>query len=174
MVHGRRHAHRASRSQLRDRSMGSSASGLLRSRTRPSIPCASPASSRCARASAHGRTCSTSTRRVPGLALPSPFLTLGQMASLHEGTYAMRDEFPLAHLNCTFADDTTLSRRYSILQERAVASRQRRSSHPSHDRSHRVRSTCCPCPWRWPPARCIIALVKAGLRTTVGLVLEAG
>ena len=29
---------------------------------------------------------------LPGLVLPSPFLSLGQMAALHEGTYALRDE----------------------------------------------------------------------------------
>ena len=33
---------------------------------------------------------------LPGLVLPSPFLSLGQMAALHEGTYALRDELPLA------------------------------------------------------------------------------
>ena len=50
---------------------------------------------------------------VPGLALPSPFLTLGQMAALHEGTYALHDELPLAHLNCTFADDSYARSRQS-------------------------------------------------------------
>ena len=45
---------------------------------------------------------------LPGLVLPTPFLSLGQMTGLHEGTYALHDELPLANLNCTFADGDSL------------------------------------------------------------------
>src|SRR5271167_1430187 len=45
---------------------------------------------------------------LPGLVLPSPFLSLGQMAALHEGTYALREDLPLARLDCAFAQDDSL------------------------------------------------------------------
>ncbi len=45
---------------------------------------------------------------LPGLVLPSPFLSLGQMAALHQGEYAMRDELPLAELDCTFPSSGSL------------------------------------------------------------------
>ena len=46
---------------------------------------------------------------LPGLVLSSPFLSLGQMAALHQGTYALREELPLAALDCTFAEERTLA-----------------------------------------------------------------
>ncbi len=57
---------------------------------------------------------------LPGLVLPSPFLSLGQMAALHEGSYLLRDELPLAHLNCTFTEDSSLKQAVLELQQRAV------------------------------------------------------
>ncbi len=110
---------------------------------------------------------------VPGLALPSPFLTLGQMAALHEGTYALRDEFPLAHLNCTFADDASLKHAVLELQERAVAL----VSGGVRILLMTDRTACdnlLPVPMAMATGAVHHALVKAGLRTKVGLVLEAG
>ncbi|HEX8811618.1 MAG TPA: glutamate synthase central domain-containing protein, partial [Terracidiphilus sp.] len=45
---------------------------------------------------------------LPGLVLPSPFLSLGQMAALHQGTYPLNEDSPLASLDCTFAQDGSL------------------------------------------------------------------
>ena len=42
------------------------------------------------------------------------------MAALHEGSYALRDELPLAHVNCTFAEDASLKSAIEELQEQAV------------------------------------------------------
>ena len=95
------------------------------------------------------------------------------MAALHEGTYALRDELPLANLNCTFADDGTLKEAIFELQKRAV---------------ELVRGGVCillmtdrtacehllPIPMAMATGAVHQALVKAGLRTKVGLALEAG
>jgi len=110
---------------------------------------------------------------VPGLALPSPFLTLGQMAALHEGTYALHDKFPLAHLNCTFAEDTPLKQAVLDLQERAVAL----VSGGVRILLMTDRTACdslLPIPMAMATGAVHHALVKAGLRTLVGLVLDAG
>jgi len=110
---------------------------------------------------------------VPGLTLPSPFLTLGQVAALHEGAYSLRDELPLAHLNCTFADDGTLHQAVLDLQERAVA---------LVTGGVRVllltdRTACenlLPVPMAMATGAVHHALIQAGLRTKVGLVVESG
>ena len=110
---------------------------------------------------------------VPGLTLPSPFLSLGQMASLHEGTYPLRDQLPLAHLNCTFADDTSLRQGVLEVQERAVAL----VSGGVRVLLMTDRTACdhvLPIPMAMATGAVHHALVKAGLRTKVGLVLEAG
>jgi glutamate synthase (NADPH/NADH) large chain len=110
---------------------------------------------------------------LPGLVLPSPFLSLGQMASLHESTHALGNELPLAHLNCTFADDGTLKQALLDLQQRAVELVQGGA---------RIllmtdRTACeqvLPLPMAMATGAVHHALVKAGLRTKVGLALEAG
>ncbi|HEX8893004.1 MAG TPA: glutamate synthase-related protein, partial [Terriglobales bacterium] len=110
---------------------------------------------------------------LPGLVLPSPFLSLGQMAALHEGTYALRDELPLAHLNCTFADGSSLKQTILDLQRRAVE---------LVEGGARIllmtdRTACeqvLPIPMAMATGAVHHALVKAGLRTKVGIALEAG
>ncbi len=110
---------------------------------------------------------------LPGLVLPSPFLSLGQMAALHEGTYALRDELPLATLNCTFAEEHSLKDAVHELQQRAVELVQGGA---------RIllmtdRTACAqvlPIPMAMATGAVHQALVKAGLRTRVGLALEAG
>jgi len=110
---------------------------------------------------------------VPGLTLPSPFLTLGQIAALHDGTYALRETLPLAHLNCTFADDCALKQTLTDLQEKAVAlvSGGIRVLLLT-DRTAHVR--VLPVPMAMATGAVHHALIQAGLRTQVGLVVEAG
>ena len=110
---------------------------------------------------------------LPGLVLPSPFLSLGQMAALHEGSYALRNELPLAHVNCTFADDNSLKQAILDLQQRSVELVQGGA---------RIllmsdRTACehvLPIPMAMATGAVHHALVRAGLRTKVGLALEAG
>src|SRR5271166_3064051 len=110
---------------------------------------------------------------LPGLVLPTPFLSLGQMASLHEGTYALRDELPLAHLNCTFADDGALKQAVLDLQQRSVE-----LVHGGARILLMTDRTACehvlPVPMAMATGAVHHALVKSGLRTKVGLALEAG
>ena len=110
---------------------------------------------------------------LPGLVLPSPFLPLGQMASLHEGRYALRNELPLAHLNCTFGDDSSLRQAILGLQQGAVE-----LVHGGARILLMTDRTACehvlPIPMAMATGAVHHALVKAGLRTMVGLALEAG
>ncbi len=110
---------------------------------------------------------------VPGLTLPSPFLSLGQMAALHEGVYPLREQLPLAHLNCTFADDATLKQAVLDLQEKAVAL----VSGGVRALLMTDRTACdhvLPIPMAMATGAVHHALIQAGLRTKVGLVVEAG
>ena len=110
---------------------------------------------------------------VPGLTLPSPFLSLGQMAALHEGVYPLREQLPLAHLNCTFADDSTLKQAVLDLQEKAVAL----VSGGVRALLMTDRTACdhvLPIPMAMATGAVHHALIQAGLRTKVGLVVEAG
>ena len=110
---------------------------------------------------------------VPGLTLPSPFLSLGQMAALHEGTYPLRNELPLAHLNCTFSEEMSLQQAVQDLRDRAVAL----VSGGARALLMTDRTACAqlfPVPMAMATGAVHHALVKAGLRTQVGLILEAG
>ena len=57
---------------------------------------------------------------LPGLVLPSPFLSLGQMAALHQDVYPMHEDLPLSALDCTFAQDDSLQNAIDCLRDRAV------------------------------------------------------
>ena len=110
---------------------------------------------------------------LPGLVLDSPFLTVGQMAALHEGNYPLRDELPAGHLYCTFSPDGSLERALDEIRERAIDF--------VRDGSRILiltdRTACdqvLPMPMAMATGAVHHALVKAGLRTKVGLALEAG
>jgi len=110
---------------------------------------------------------------LPGLVLPSPFLSLAQMAALHQGTYPLSHELPLAIIDCTFAQDESLERAIDNTCRKAVELvRKGAGILLLTDRAASVQ--------RLPMAMAMAtgavhhALVKAGLRTKVGLALEAG
>ena len=110
---------------------------------------------------------------LPGLVLPSPFLSLGQMAALHQGVYAMRDELPLAELDCTFHASGSLEAAVKELRSRAIE-----LVHQGirilllTDRAGSAEAL--PIPMAMATGAVHHALVRAGLRTKVGLALEAG
>jgi glutamate synthase (NADPH/NADH) large chain len=110
---------------------------------------------------------------LPGLVLDSPFLSLGQTAALHENKYALRNELPLAHLNCTFSPDTTLE--HAVESIRTLALEMVRNGARILLLTDR---TACdhllPIPMAMATGAVHHALVEAGLRTKVGLALEAG
>ena len=110
---------------------------------------------------------------LPGLVLPAPFLSLGQMAVLHRGTYPLREDLPLARVDCTFPRENSLESAIDSVCEEAVQQVQRgirillltdRSASPQ----------LLPIPMAMATGAVHHALVKAGLRTKVGLALEAG
>ena len=110
---------------------------------------------------------------LPGLVLPSPFLSLRQMAALHQGAYPMQEELPLAKLDCTFAADGSLEGSLKELRSRAIELvRQGIRILLLSDRS--ASTETLPIPMAMATGAVHHALVKAGLRTKVGLAVEAG
>jgi glutamate synthase (NADPH/NADH) large chain len=110
---------------------------------------------------------------LPGLVLPSPFLSLGQIAALHQGVYPMREELPLAEVDCTFSTENSLEASLKELRGRAIEL--------AHEGicilllSDRAASPqALPIPMAMATGAVHHALVRAGLRTKVGLALEAG
>jgi len=110
---------------------------------------------------------------LPGLVLPSPFLSLRQMAALHQGVYPMLDDLPLAKLDCTFAAEGSLEGSLKELRSQAIEL--------VHQGirilllSDRAASTqTLPIPMAMVTGAVHHALVKAGLRTKAGLAVEAG
>src|SRR5271165_6535662 len=110
---------------------------------------------------------------LPGLVLPSPFLSLGQMAALYQRTYPMHEDLPLARLDCTFAQDGSLQGAIDRLCNDAVKLvgdgirillLSDRSASPQ----------ALPIPMAMATGAVHHALVKGGLRTKAGLALEAG
>src|SRR5271166_5948134 len=110
---------------------------------------------------------------LPGLVLPSPFLSLGQMAALYQGSYPMRQELPLACMDCTFAQDDSLQDAIDRLCDDAVKLvRDGTRILLLSDRS--ASPQALPVPMAMATGAVHHALVKGGLRTKAGLALEAG
>ena len=111
--------------------------------------------------------------RLPGLVLSSPFLSLGQMAALHQGTYSLREQLPAASLDCTFANNESLPSAIDRLRVEAIhAVRQGTRILVLSDRE--VSRDRLPVPMAMGTGAVHHALVKAGLRTQVGLAVDAG
>lgn len=110
---------------------------------------------------------------LPGLVLPAPLLSLGQMAALCQGRYPLREELPLATLQCTFAPDGTLEAAIEHLRRKAVEL-VRAGNHLLllTDRSASPQSL--PIPMAMATGAVHHALVEAGLRTEAGIAVEAG
>jgi len=110
---------------------------------------------------------------LPGLVLPSPFLSLGQMAALHHRAYPMQEELPAAHLDCVFAEDDSLANAINSLRMQATElARQGARILLLTDRFASPQSL--PIPMAMATGAVHHALVKAGVRTKVGLAVEAG
>jgi len=110
---------------------------------------------------------------LPGLVLPAPLLSLGQMAALHQGRYPLCGELPLATLDCTFRAEVTLQSAIEALRRRAIEL-VRAGNHLLllSDRSASPQEL--PIPMAMATGAVHHALVKAGLRTEAGIAVEAG
>ena len=116
--------------------------------------------------------------RIPGLSLASPFLSLGQMHSLRNREHALADEMPLAVLDAVFTPSFTLRRAIDDLCARAIelvrggAAILLLSDHVMAQASGRAEYL--PIPMALLTGAVHHALVNAGVRTHVGLAVEAG
>ncbi len=110
---------------------------------------------------------------LPGLVLESPFLSLAQLAALRENDYALSEDLPLAELDCTFSHGASLRSVIERIREEAVAL----VGDGARILLLSDRGTCdqlLPVPMAMASGAVHHALVRAGLRTKVGLALEAG
>jgi len=110
---------------------------------------------------------------LPGLVLPSPFLSLAQAEALHQGAYPLHHELPLARLECAFEAEHSLEDAIDTLREKAVAL-VRKDARILLLSDRISASKDLPIPMALATGAVHHALMKAGLRTSVGLAVEAG
>ncbi|WP_263378371.1 glutamate synthase-related protein [Granulicella paludicola] len=110
---------------------------------------------------------------LPGIALKSVFLSLGQMAALRAKTYPHADSLRLEELPCVFAPNFTLVQALDNLCRQSVELvRNGARLLLMTDRS--ASATLLPIPMAMAAGAVHQALVDAGLRTLTGIAVEAG
>ncbi|MCU1224480.1 MAG: Glutamate synthase (ferredoxin) [Edaphobacter sp.] len=110
---------------------------------------------------------------LPGLSLPSPFLSLGQVEALRQRQYAHEPELRLAELPCVFSPKISLVQALDDLCMQAIELvRNGARILLLSDRSVSVEKL--PVPMAMATGAVHQALVGAGLRTLAGLAVEAG
>ena len=110
---------------------------------------------------------------LPGLSLPSPFLSLGQVEGLRRGEYPHKAELNLAELPAVFAAEKSLTQGLDELCMHAI--RMVRNGARIVLLSDRAASSeLLPIPMAMATGAVHQALVDAGLRTLAGLAVEAG
>ncbi|HSU19057.1 MAG TPA: glutamate synthase-related protein [Acidobacteriaceae bacterium] len=110
---------------------------------------------------------------LPGIALESPILSLGQMAAFRAGEYAHKASLRVQELPCVFAPETTLEKAIDDLSLRAVELvRNGARLLLLSDRAASAQNI--PVPMALATGAVHQALVGAGLRTLCGLAVEAG
>ena len=110
---------------------------------------------------------------LPGIALESPFLSLGQMAALREGEYPHRKELRVEELECLFAPEQTLQQAIDELSVRAVE-KVRNGARVLVLSDRGASAERLPMPMAMATGAVHQGLVEAGLRTLCGLAVEAG
>ncbi len=110
---------------------------------------------------------------LPGISLPSPFLSLGQVEALRRGEYPHKAELNLAELPAVFATEKTLAQGLDELCMQAIKLvRNGARIVLLSDRS--ATAEMLPIPMAMATGAVHQALVDAGLRTLAGLAVEAG
>jgi glutamate synthase (ferredoxin) len=110
---------------------------------------------------------------LPGLSLPSPFLSLGQVEALRQHQYPHEAELHLAELPCVFSPETSLLQALDDLSMQAIELvRNGARILLLSDRS--ASADKMPVPMAMATGAVHQALVAAGLRTLAGLAAEAG
>jgi glutamate synthase domain-containing protein 2/glutamate synthase domain-containing protein 1/glutamate synthase domain-containing protein 3 len=111
--------------------------------------------------------------RLTGISLPSPLLSLGQAEALRTREYSLRDELPLAVLDCLLPSGATLEEAIDELATKAVdLVRGNAAILLLTDRSADAASA--PVPMALALGAVHHRLIREGIRTNVGLAVEAG
>ena len=110
---------------------------------------------------------------LPGIALKSVFLSLGQMAALRAGKYPHAAELRLEELACVFPTNLTLVQALDMLCLQAVEL-VRNGARLLLMTDRAASPTQLPVPMAMATAAVHQALVEAGLRTLTGIAVEAG
>ena len=110
---------------------------------------------------------------LPGISLPSPFLSLGHVAALRAGQYPHADSLAVEELRCLFSPERTLEQAVAELCGRAIALVTTGTSLLlMTDRG--ASAEALPIPMAMAVGAVNAALTNAGLRTGCGLAVEAG
>ncbi|WP_353062102.1 glutamate synthase-related protein [Tunturibacter psychrotolerans] len=110
---------------------------------------------------------------LPGVSLPSPFLSLGHVEALRRGDYPHRSELKLAELQAVFGVEKTLTQALDDVCMQAIKLvREGARILLLSDRSASAEKL--PIPMAMATGAVHQALVSAGLRTLAGLAVEAG
>ncbi len=116
--------------------------------------------------------------RLAGISLASPFLSLDQVAALRAGEFPHADELRFAELTCVYAAEQTLEQGLDAICAEAIEIVQGgahilllsdRAAAPVGAGAAKI-----PVPMAMATGAVHQALVKAGLRTQVGMAVEAG
>ncbi len=111
--------------------------------------------------------------RIPGVSLKSPYLSLEQMHALRTRDFTLARELPLAVLDCVYAPSGTLAAALEDLCARAIdLVRGGAAVLLLSDRA--VNAQAMPVPMALATGAIHHVLVKEGIRTRVGLAVEAG
>ena len=111
--------------------------------------------------------------RLTGFSLPSPLLSLGQAEALRSRNHSFRDELPLATLDCVLPPNTTLQATIDELCAKAAdLVRGGAAILLLTDRS--ASADCAPVPMALATGAVHTRLTREGIRTRVGLAVEAG
>jgi glutamate synthase (NADPH/NADH) large chain len=110
---------------------------------------------------------------LPGISLPSPFMSLGQVEALRRGEYPHKTELNLAGLPAVFSVEKSLTQALDELSMQAI--KLVRNGARIVLLSDRTASAeMLPIPMAMATGAVHQALVNAGLRTLAGLAVEAG
>ncbi len=110
---------------------------------------------------------------LPGLSLKSPFLSLGQVASLRRGEYPHVKELRLAELACVFSPASTLTEALDAISGQAIEL-VRGGARILLLTDRAASPEALPIPMAMATGTVHQALIEAGLRTMAGLAVEAG
>ncbi len=110
---------------------------------------------------------------LPGVAVPSPFLSLGQVETLRKGKHPHAESLRVEELNCCFAASGSLEQAVEDLCTRAIET-VRNGARILLLSDRGATKERLPIPMAIATGGVHHALVRAGLRTLAGLAVEAG